>query len=60
MTREELRISIVNSIDQLLALGFLVRGEQRRILQAGRAFWLADDGTQLDKVLALLPAGEKP
>lgn len=58
MTTEELRRSIVDGIDATLEAPWIVRRwlspESLRILRATRRYWMSDDGTQLDKLLALV------
>lgn len=54
---DELRRAIVQGIDSVLEAPWIVSrwmtAEQRRLLKAQRAFWQADDGTQLNQLLAL-------
>lgn len=53
MTPEDLRISIINGIDHLLNLpNWVVNADQKRVLQAQRKFWVADDAP-LAKLLSL-------
>lgn len=61
MTREQLRAEIEQGITKLLALpNFVVSVQQKQLLNAMQTFWSRDDGTNLDRVLALLPADPTP
>jgi hypothetical protein len=55
---EALRDLIVSSIDATLEAPWIVRrwlsADAQRVLRATRRYWLADDGTQLAKLLALV------
>jgi len=53
-TREQARAAILSDIDRLLQHTFLLTRDQQTMLRAQQSFWSGDDGTQLDKVLALL------
>lgn len=44
MTPEELRIQIITGIDRVLSLPhWMVSDDQRKLLNAQRKFWVADD-----------------
>ena len=54
MTRDQLRQALLAGADRLLTHTRLISRQDLAILRAQRSFWAADDGTQLDRLLARL------
>ncbi len=54
MDREALRKEMISDITAIEGHPLFLSRRQKALLAAQKQFWMQDDGTNLDKVLALL------
>ncbi len=60
MSNDELRTRLMEAIDTTLAMPFLVRGENRRLLNAVRSYLPSFPDTELTKLQQHLTPSAKP